>query len=256
MKKKILYLSDLHLEFTDYQPKVVPSQGEDFVVLAGDIGVGLKGIRWAQEVFRDREVVYVLGNHEFYGHEWVEVVDRAKTRADGSNVTFLECGETEIAGLRILGCTLWSDFKLFGADRQNEMMVLARDCMNDYEEIYMPRGQRLSPSDTVRRCEQSVAWLKKALAASDQPTLVVTHHAPSLATQNPRHIGDDTNAAYHSHFDELLVPPCVGWIHGHTHHSIQTEVNGIPLVSNQRGYPREEPGTFSWGRLLELDVPS
>ncbi len=63
---KIRYLSDLHVEFTGYMPSWIPPIGEDMVVLAGDIGVGVKGIEWAQQAFRDRTVLYVLGNHEFY----------------------------------------------------------------------------------------------------------------------------------------------------------------------------------------------
>ena len=35
---KIRYLSDLHMEFTQYQPDEIPSVGEDLVVLAGDVG--------------------------------------------------------------------------------------------------------------------------------------------------------------------------------------------------------------------------
>jgi len=131
MKKKILYLSDLHLEFTQYLPEVLPSLDEDLVVLAGDIGSGVEGIRWAKNAFPDREVVYVLGNHEFYGYDFVGLVDYAKAFAAGSNVTVLECDAVEIQGLRVLGCSLWTDFKLFGADRQGEMLSLARDYMAD-----------------------------------------------------------------------------------------------------------------------------
>ena len=155
MKKKILYLSDLHLEFTGYKPDHLPSQGEDLVVLAGDIGVGVKGIRWAKDTFRDREVVYVLGNHEFYGNDFVGLVDYAKNYAAGSNVNVLECDSIEIDGLRILGCSLWTDFKLFGADRQGEMMRFAQAYMSDYVDIHSPRGRRLIPSETLQRCERS-----------------------------------------------------------------------------------------------------
>jgi len=32
------------------------------------------------------------------------------------------------------------------------------------------------------------------------------------------------------------------WIHGHTHTSVDFELNGTRIISNQRGYPREESG--------------
>lgn len=54
---KIRVLSDLHLEFTGYLPNELPLVGEDLVVLAGDIGAGVEGIRWAQHAIRGRPVV-------------------------------------------------------------------------------------------------------------------------------------------------------------------------------------------------------
>ena len=254
MERKIRYLSDLHLEYSGYQPDHLPSLGEDLVVLAGDIGSGIEGIRWAKEAFRDRKVVYVLGNHEFFGYDFVDLVDHARSHAAGSNVSVLECDSIEIDGLQVLGCSLWTDFKLFGTDRQSEVMDYALEYMADYEEIRRPHGGSVIPKNTLQRCESSYAWLKQSLSASTMPTLVITHHAPSIATVSPRHVGQISNAAYHSHFDALIAPPCVGWIHGHTHHSMQTQVNGIPLVTNQRGYPREDLGGFSWDRMIEVEL--
>ena len=56
---KIRQLSDLHLETG---PFTWEDQGEDVVVLAGDIGVGVAGIEWAKTI--TKPVVYVAGNHE------------------------------------------------------------------------------------------------------------------------------------------------------------------------------------------------
>ena len=41
---KLHVLSDLHTEFADFSP---PETDADVVVLAGDIGVGLRGVEWA-----------------------------------------------------------------------------------------------------------------------------------------------------------------------------------------------------------------
>ncbi len=63
---KIHILSDLHTEFTDFSP---PDNDADIVILAGDIGVGLGGIEWAADKFPKTPVIYVPGNHEYYGHD-------------------------------------------------------------------------------------------------------------------------------------------------------------------------------------------
>jgi predicted phosphodiesterase len=60
---KLYVLSDLHNEFSPFLPV---SGDYDLVVLAGDIDVKARGVKWANEVFVC-PVIYVCGNHEFYG---------------------------------------------------------------------------------------------------------------------------------------------------------------------------------------------
>jgi len=43
---KVHVLSDIHLEDGHYE---VPDVDADVVVMAGDIGVGIQGVLWAQE---------------------------------------------------------------------------------------------------------------------------------------------------------------------------------------------------------------
>jgi len=59
-------LSDLHLEHAPYPG---PPADADAIVLAGDISTGTRGVSWAREWAADRPVLYVAGNHEFYGQE-------------------------------------------------------------------------------------------------------------------------------------------------------------------------------------------
>ena len=61
---RIHVLSDLHLEFSPFiAPQVTAS---DVVILAGDIHVKGHGVPWARPAF-EGPVLYVPGNHEFYG---------------------------------------------------------------------------------------------------------------------------------------------------------------------------------------------
>lgn len=62
----------MHNEF--YRPDPPPSIDDtdaDLIVLAGDIGVVLDGLRWAvDEAGRlGKSILYVAGNHEFYHHD-------------------------------------------------------------------------------------------------------------------------------------------------------------------------------------------
>lgn len=248
---KVRYLSDVHLEFTGYDPPVLPSIGEDVVVLAGDMGVGTRGIEWAIGAIRDRPVLYVLGNHEFYRHDFVTLRDEARAAAAFSHVQLLEQDHVDIGGVRFLGATLWTDFACLGEDRRVDSMVKARRAMNDFLLIRGPLGTALEPFETIKRFNATRAWLVQAIASSPLPVVVVTHHSPSLANQHPAYPKDLMTPAFHSNLEALFRPPVRAWISGHTHHSSVVEINGIPLYSNQRGYPRAR-ASFDWNACFEV----
>ena len=249
---KIRILSDLHLEFTQYQEGPFPSVGEDLVILAGDIGVGVKGIQWARESFPGRDVVYVLGNHEFYKHDWSDLIPQAREAADASRVHFLENDKLDLGGVRILGCSLWTDFAVMGRMLVADCRTVAQAEMADYKEIRKDhRKRKLLTADTIERCRQSYQWLDREIREADRELVVVTHHAPTMATTAPWNAILLSNAAFHNGFDELIRPPVSLWIHGHTHTSMAVEFDDIPIVSNQRGYPGEGV-TFSWDYCMEV----
>ena len=137
---RILVLSDLHLEFGAVE---VPRGTADVVVLAGDIHVGRDGLAWAKEAFPDQPVVYVLGNHEYYGDVFHRLALELKSLARGSNVHVLERDAVDIDGVSFLGCTLWTDFALFGTAERGR--ALARNTMTDYQVIkHMPEQRALT----------------------------------------------------------------------------------------------------------------
>ena len=103
---KLHILSDLHNEFLR-DSKIMPSylwQGEipetdaDIIVLAGDIDTGVNGISWIIEESKrlNKPIVYVLGNHEFYRHEYFSLKQKINDKSNGTNVHFLDCDSFEL----------------------------------------------------------------------------------------------------------------------------------------------------------------
>ena len=140
---KILILSDLHLEFA--QLPLMPTQA-DVVVLAGEIWKNDNGIYWARSTWPDKELVYVAGNHEFYGREREYVLANLRAAAEETGVHFLDNTEVVIRGVRFLGTTLWTDFELF--NKTNSSKEVIDDCMNcladfrmikEGDELFQPR---------------------------------------------------------------------------------------------------------------------
>lgn len=232
---KLGIFSDLHNEFSHYIPEDATAEA-DVIVLAGDIWKKSQGIYWAREMWPKAEIIYVNGNHEFYGSRRKDVLALQRIAAKETGVHFLENDSVEIDGVRFLGCTLWTDFNLFGEDNKHWCMRDAQRGLNDFRVIH--EGNRhFSPIDSVVLHEESIAWLEQKL--KHEPfggkTVVVTHHLPSMKSVAERYVDDSLSACFASKLDYLLGHS-VMWIHGHTHDSLDYEVNGTRVICNPRGY--------------------
>jgi predicted phosphodiesterase len=238
---KIHVLSDLHCEFAPFHP---PPTDADVVVLAGDTSTGTRGIELARGWFPGRPVVYVAGNHEYYGESTPRLGRKLAEASQGSGIHYLENRQVVVGGVRFLGCTLWTDFELFG-ERQTAMGA-AQAMMNDFRLIRVdPIYHRFRPADARASHLVSRNWLAEQLDTPfDGPTVVVTHHAPSLRGVNPRFHDHPVTPAYASDLEWLLDGRAALWIHGHTHVSVDYEMGGTRVLSNQRGYPEDPVGGF------------
>ncbi|MDA3877015.1 MAG: metallophosphoesterase family protein [Halothiobacillus sp.] len=246
---KIHVLSDLHIEIARWPRNIdLKAVDADVTVLAGDIGSGLQGLEFALSI--DRPVVYVMGNHEFYGKRGMDRLwEKLRERAAGTNVQILENESFTISGVRFLGCTLWSDFALHGQSAQVQSMLTCSLRMSDYRYIrktrYSTNGQFLLPDDTLTFHLESRTFLERELAEPfDGKTVAVSHHAPSRQSVKTvdRFSGERASAlnvelysAFASHL-EGLVDQSDLWIHGHTHLALDYRIGNGRVVSNPRGY--------------------
>ena len=117
---RIQFASDLHLDYSNRTwPRrqvfrAVPDR--DVLVLAGDIGRGLMARAFVEEQLEISAVVYVPGNHEYYGRHvartdvdlrWLELADAHR------NLLYLVGETAEVDGIKFWGGPWYSD--LWGA---------------------------------------------------------------------------------------------------------------------------------------------
>jgi len=250
---RIRVLSDLHLEMGDWTP---PPRQEDVVVLAGDIHLGPKGVQWAARRWPDTPVIYVPGNHEYYGDAYPHMCDVIRAAAQGTSVRVLSCDEVSVGGVRFLGCTLWTDFLLHGEERRNMAMLYCTAVISDYTRIRLgPRWKPLRPRDTIALHEQCLGWLKERCnhGPGDAPVVVVTHHAPSARSLAVPTQDQTLSAAYASALD-ALIRGCGAalWVHGHTHERAGYTLGATRVECNPRGYPDLPNPRFDEGLVLEV----
>jgi predicted phosphodiesterase len=247
-------LSDLHL---GQGALAAPRTDADVVVLAGDIGRPEQAIAWATAL--GKPVLYVPGNHEFYGGSIAGTLARLRQLCAGTAVRLLSDEQVVIGKVRFLGSTLWTDFLLDGADEGRTAAVeQALRFMRDYSRIWLDDGlqQLFTPLDCAALYQRHCAWLAHKLAEPhDGPTVVITHHAPSAGSIHPRFAGSPLNACFVSRAEHLLDGERVQlWIHGHTHDSFDYQVNGTRVVCNPRGYARDgvdENAAFDPGLVVQ-----
>ncbi|WP_029007544.1 metallophosphoesterase [Azospirillum halopraeferens] len=261
---RIAVFSDLHLEFGDLPN---PNVTADVVVLAGDVYT--KNRAWkgdSAEAFFGCPVVAVAGNHEFYSGHIDTALAKTKAAAAAKGITLLEREELVLAGTRFLGCTLWSDFRLFAADDLTRVKADASLCvgdrysggLNDFRCIRVAKDgyRRFRPLDAATLHAASVAWLDARLAEPfDGPTVVVTHHAPSLKCVPEAWLDDCRTAAYASDLGWLIDKhQPAAWCYGHIHENVPAfQLGKTVMVSNPRGYyPRHLNPNFRPDLVIEV----
>ncbi len=241
---KIQLASDLHLEFLERrfpgERIITPAPDADLLVLAGDIhnddmAVGMFE-SWPVPV------IYLAGNHEYYGQQWEKVRANLRRLCAGTNTTFLDNDVHIFGGIRFLGCTLWTDFRVDGYLQSRAMDSVQRG-LNDYNVIHT-QNRTLQAQDTLEDHEASRRWLEGELAKPfNGKTVVVTHHGPHPLSVHPRYSGDVMNAGFVSNL-EALMPGVDLWLHGHVHDGFDYQIGGCRVVANPAGYVKN----LGWAR--------
>ena len=236
---KLNILSVLHLGLGALE---IPRNDADAVILAGDIAHAAEAVSWASGF--SKPVIYVPGNHEFYGGSIAGVADELKQRCAGTNIRVLDNDQVVIDGVRFLGTTLWTDFMLFGDGEQRaEAVRQALGFMRDFSRIRAGDAAQglFTPADSAALFALQSAWLEHSLAqAHAGPTVVVTHHAPSRRSIHPRFADSLLNACFVSDAEHLIDGGRARlWVHGHTHDSFDYALNGARIVCNPRGYAKD-----------------
>ncbi len=275
---KIFLTSDIHSEQANR--KFIPTfdyeclqfdcpQDADVIVLAGDIGEWLNGIEWARSRFKNKEIIYVAGNHEFYDSD-LSIIDEMRDKAEEFNIHFLDNGAVTIDGVRFLGCTLWSDFNNYSAieikeawqnqndyryikcqqwweNRQNKARAL---WLMNLESKFGFEPECFSPTVAYLLHKESLQWLERELRKSYiGKTVIVTHHAPSVRSTIDN---DRSYASNLERFIECYKSEIDLWCHGHVHESVDYDVSGVRIVSNPRGYPNNISSTIDGAKIIQI----
>jgi hypothetical protein len=206
------------------------------LILAGDIAARTSGLRAFAAAAKTQTVIYVPGNHEYYGGDLRDIEGELREAARDLGVHLLDDDELILDGVRFLGSTLWTDFDLFGeASRPGSMRQAGRHVV-DYHVIGFGNEGWLRPEHTRQLHLESLAWLEDKLGEEfPGSTVVISHHAPHRGSLHPRFADSPISPAFVSNLDALMGRATL-WIHGHTHDSFDYSIAGTRVLCNPRGY--------------------
>ncbi len=256
----IQLLSDLHLESN---PHFVPQHtpGADVLVLAGDIGsyqnsssltrLGIADFGLGRFANWPVPVIFVPGNHEYDALDFAEAHQRLQQTCARLGLVWLEREVAVLAGVRFVGCTLWTDFDALTSARAVSSEVTLGQQLAAREKAFRAADFALKKNHTLVGGKPMLAeavrelglasqvWLRHALAQPfNGKTVVVTHFAPSLLSADPRFGTTPGTAGFCNALDDLF-PLANLWLHGHLHCPSDYKVASCRVVANPLGYARK-----------------
>ncbi len=150
---KLHILSDLHNEFLRNSKNLfqhrwdgsIPDTDADIIVLAGDIDTGIQVAEWAIDESErlGKHIIYVLGNHEFYHHEYGALREKIKLLCEDKNVHCLDPGSYVLDDVRFVGATLWTDYEADVSTPRDLAMLYVNKALSDHQVIKFKAGDKL-----------------------------------------------------------------------------------------------------------------
>jgi len=274
-------ISDLHLLKTkpsEFGSKLrIPEA--DICVLAGDICDDLEaGLEWVAAIIAPHmPVIFVPGNHDFFGRSLTGTVPEAQSiaahcsgEAHGRHPIHVLDNQTLVLdGVRIIGSTLWTDFAILAphnadADTvekyRNQALANMRGAMPEYQAVYVNEvfgniiPKLMTPKDAYWLHLDSRRYLQEELSKSfEGTTVVVTHHAPHPGSISSFHGRNNLTPGFVSDLTDIIegFKPDL-WLHGHVHESFDYHVGDTRIFCHPKGTGNPN---FSWQGGL-FDIPS
>lgn len=261
----IEYYSDIHNEFRDgegegWLPPYMYKRAEEaggkidaILVLAGDIESNSL-LLWEYLLVVSKcykYVVFVPGNHEYYGKEfksyqedmltWGGLSNKDPDKYGGykkiDNLCVLDNTMVEIEDTVLVGSTLWTNFHKCELSANN----LKEWPIADFHYIEYA-DNLITPRDMCKLFEDSENFIASSVdkfnyIGEDKRVVVVTHFPPSYESVHPLRATSKLIPYFNPEVDRAIFQHVDIWIYGHTHDRVNYEIDGCKIVTNPIGYP-------------------
>lgn len=221
---KIKVMSDLHLEFGS--KFVFEEQLDTTLVLAGDIDSKLSALQIFLEYVatKFKYVIFVPGNHEYYKYEYNEARNKMLSWSR-NNLYVLDNDYVKLDGVNFIGATLWADPDPVGFYNMSDSKLVRVDDRN------------VTTLDWMNWNYSSKEYIKYMVKEVRGPKVVITHFGPDYRLMAEEWRGANAlNSCFWNKELEDTFKDVKYWIFGHTHSSVDEEIDGCRFVCNPFGY--------------------
>lgn len=271
---KLWIWSDPHEELGTVNKFPERRPDADIIVIAGDWTYADRIEEVAKATIErfQMPIVYVGGNHEFYGSlerrlsfETDQLILKLAEKASEDwdhRLYVLDEDTVIIEGVRFIGATLWVDFlyRLVDVKMFPARMRQATNLLNDFESIRLRSGRRFDPADMLELHRSNAAYIRRELAKPfDGQTVVLTHHMPHPDCTPEIYRGAEASYLFASSefafgkiFESADAPAI--WVCGHTHHAFDVQIGRTRVVCNPLGYWWEQRAGNGFRDDLVIDT--
>lgn len=252
---KIQIVSDLHLEFLtvvgviEVADRISYRTPADTLILAGDICSLNKrssgNLSYFMDSLQDKyeNILYVMGNHEYYGTSYSDVKELMKKtmkHRPTTNFTILENESITIEDVTFYGTTLWFE--------ETVQSSLIKYNLNDYRCI-----KDFTPDEY---CREAIKFIK-SIEDTESKKVLITHHVPHSRFVSPKYVGHEMNCFYLNEIGHYLNKFDLVTF-GHSHDSVDYQFSDrTKAISNPRGYvnfPKTEGENDKFNYQLIVEV--
>lgn len=238
---KIQIKSDTHNELYFHKTRIIDPQirnmdwistDADVIVLAGDIATPETAISIVQQ-YGDigKKVLYVAGNHDYWGRTIEEAKENRNKIFEGTNIIELDRGTHIIDDVVFIGATLWTNLS-------HPTYAYIASTTRDFERI-----KDLTPNSWNNRHLEDYKYIHDNCLFPEyrnKKKVVITHYLPSPKSIGRLFEGNVMNCIFMSNCEEIMAldegeAPNV-WIHGHTHDSFDYQCHNTRVICNPYGY--------------------
>lgn len=221
---KVAYCSDLHFRYilSDFEiEKILNCANADVLVIAGDLTTNIDIIKDTLQRLSNKidHIIYVPGNHEFWGSNIAETCENLNSYKFNDNVHVLINKSVVINDLKFVGAIGWPDGTFKEINKFFYRGYLDFKFIKDFKNYIN------------KKCD--VNFIKSEVDC-DKQCIVITHFVPYIQfSRGTIFEGDHLNPCFYNDwrkyfYDFKNIP---FWIYGHNHFSATHKVDDITFVN-------------------------